>query len=355
MSESRILQKASLDGLFAKLTSSGRRILAPVIRARTEARGEGTAQERCHADERIEFEEVTTAQQLALDYVQTTRPAKAVLFPRYELMLRFKVGGKGVQTEEIKPEARPTVLFGLHPCDAASFATLKAVFTWDSGDVYFESKLANTTVIGLSCAKGDEYCFCTSVGGGPGDKRGSDILLTPVDATKFLAEILTEKGRALLALAPELFTEADGQVAAALAEIAPRFALDKLSAKLPALFPKGEIWLEQSLRCVGCGACAFVCPTCSCFDIQDERQRYSGVRLRCWDSCGFGLFTLHASGHNPRPKQSERWRQRVMHKFSYQPERLGVLGCVGCGRCSRWCPADMNLAQHVQSLAEMPA
>ncbi len=338
MSESRILQKAALDGLFAKLTAAGRRILAPV-----------------KSGERVEFEEVTTAQKVAADYVQTTRPAKGALFPRYEQMLRFKIGGKDVQAEEVTPEAKPTVLFGLHPCDAASLATLKAVFTWDSSDAYFEPKLANTTVIGLSCTHSDAYCFCTSVGGGPGDTRGSDILLTPLDATKYRAEILTDKGRAVLALAPELFTAANGQAAPALAKVAPRFAADKLSAKLPALFPKGEIWLEQSLRCLGCGACAFVCPTCSCFDIQDERQRYSGVRLRCWDSCGFGLFTLHASGHNPRPKQSERWRQRVMHKFSYQPERLGVLGCVGCGRCSRSCPADMNLAQHVQALAETPA
>ena len=338
MSESRILQKAAVDGLFAKLVAGGRRVLAPVRNA-----------------ERVEFEEVNTAQNVALDYVQTKRPAKSVLFPRYEQMLRFSIGGKDVQADEITPDAGPTVLFGLHPCDAASFETLKAVFTWDSNDAYFEPKLANTTVVGLSCTQGDAYCFCTSVGGGPGDTRGSDVLLTPIDATTYRADILTDKGRALVALAPELFAAAHGQASSALAKIASRFAADKLGAKLPNLFPKGEVWREQSLRCLGCGACAYVCPTCSCFDIQDERQRYSGVRLRCWDACGFGLFTLHASGHNPRAKQSERWRQRIMHKFSYQPERLGVLGCVGCGRCSRSCPADMNLAEHAASLAEMPA
>jgi sulfhydrogenase subunit beta (sulfur reductase) len=339
MSEQRILEKKALDELFAKLAAAGNRILAPV-----------------RSGERVEFVEVTAAGQVAAAYVQTARPAKEAVFPRYEHMLRYRLAGKDVEAEEIAPEAQPTVLFGLHPCDAASFATLKAVLTWDSGDAYFEPKLAALMVIGLSCTRGDAYCFCTSVGGGPGDTRGSDILLTPVDENRYLAEVLTAKGEAVVQLAPQLFAPANGETKErALAKIAPRFAAQELGPRLPALFPKSEIWVEQSLRCIGCGACAYVCPTCTCFDIQDERQRYGGVRLRCWDSCGFGLFTLHASGHNPRAKQSERWRQRVMHKFSYQPERLGVLGCVGCGRCSRACPADMNLAEHAQRLAETPA
>jgi len=339
MSEQKILQKKSLGELVQKLTAAGNRVLAPV-----------------RSGEQLGFEEVTSPRKVADDYIQTTRSAKAAVFPRYEPMLRFTLAGKDVSAEEIAPESRPTVLFGPHPCDAASFATLTAVFTWDSGDAYFEPKLAKLTVIGLSCTKGDAYCFCTSVGGGPGDTRGSDILLTPLDANQYLAEILTDKGRAVVAIAPTLFANANGQAKdRVLAKIAPRFTAKKIAERLPALFPKKEVWLEQSLRCVGCGCCAYVCPTCSCFDIQDERDRYGGVRMRCWDSCGFGLFTLHASGHNPRAVQSERWRQRVMHKFSYQPERLGVLGCVGCGRCSRSCPVDMNLGEHVGALAEAKA
>ena len=119
-----------------------------------------------------------------------------------------------------------------------------------------------------------------------------------------------------------------------------------LTAKLPSLFD-GPLWADQSLRCVGCGACAFVCPTCVCFDIQEEADTRQGRRLRTWDSCGYHMFTLHASGHNPRETQGARWRQRIYHKFSYYPERYGTLGCVGCGKCTRACPVDMNLQEHL--------
>jgi sulfhydrogenase subunit beta (sulfur reductase) len=338
MSETRILNRTALGELIAKLAAAGQRVLAPV-----------------RDGARVEFQAVSGADGLALDYVQTTTSAKAAVFPRYERMLRFQMRGKDVDVEEFTPAAPPTVLFGAHPCDAAGLATLRAVFTWDSADVYFEPKLAALTVVGLSCAQGDDFCFCTSVGGGPADSRGCDILLTALDGDRYLAEVLTDKGQALVDLAPQSFQPAGGAARPAAATVAPRFAVSDLTAKLPSLFDRPQMWREESLRCLGCGSCAYVCPTCTCFDLQDERSRYDAVRLRTWDACGFGHFTLHASGHNPRGKQSERWRQRVMHKFAYQPTRLQVLGCVGCGRCSRSCPVDMNLGEHLERLAGTPA
>ncbi|MEW6253337.1 MAG: hypothetical protein AB1716_22070, partial [Planctomycetota bacterium] len=193
MSQTRIVQKSALGELFQKLLASGQRILAPV---KTAASPVGPAAAR------VEFAEVKSPDAVALDYIQTAASAKPAVFPRHEVLLRYRpagtdgpAGSDGPAARDYlvddTPEAPPTVLFGVHPCDAASLATLKAVFTWDSPDTYFESKLANLTVIGLACTKGDEFCFCTSVGLSPGSTKGSDILLTPLDATRFLAEVQT--------------------------------------------------------------------------------------------------------------------------------------------------------------------
>lgn len=337
MAEKRLIRKDSLSPLFEKITAAGRRILAPKAK-----------------NDKTFFEQVASFAEVSLDQVQTRLSAKEAVFPACEALLRYKFGDKGaVALDEAPFEPPQTVVFGTRPCDARSFAALAAIFNWDIPDKFFLDRQAATTVISISCTKADNDCFCTSVGGSPGDTAGSDILLTPVSDSEYLAEVLTEKGQQIVALAPDLFKPAgDQQKEQYLAKVPVQFNADELVKKMPAAFNDEKVWVEQSLRCLGCGACAFVCPTCVCFDIQDEANRQGGTRLRCWDSCGFSLFTLHTSGHNPRHVQSQRWRQRVMHKFSYFIERQGVIGCVGCGRCSRACPVDMNLLEHLKELAK---
>ena len=105
------------------------------------------------------------------------------------------------------------------------------------------------------------------------------------------------------------------------------------------------IWKEVAERCLACGACTYLCPTCHCFDIQDEVMKSSGQRVRNWDSCMFPLFTLHGSGHNPRTRQGERWRQRLQHKFNYYVENFGCTACVGCGRCIVNCPVNIDIRE----------
>ena len=115
-----------------------------------------------------------------------------------------------------------------------------------------------------------------------------------------------------------------------------------------------ELWKTLALRCHGCGACAAVCPTCHCFDIVDEHDSYdAGARRRNWDSCQSAKFTAHASGHNPRKSQTERFRQRVMHKFSIYPRRFDAILCTGCGRCARACAAGMNLPEILGRLVQL--
>ncbi len=115
-----------------------------------------------------------------------------------------------------------------------------------------------------------------------------------------------------------------------------------------------EVWKTLALRCHGCGACAAVCSTCHCFDIVDEHDSYgAGARRRNWDFCQSARFTAHASGHNPRRSQTERFRQRVMHKFSIYPRRFDALLCTGCGRCARACGAGMNLPGILGQLVQL--
>ncbi len=336
MMETKRITGNALNELLKKLHGEGRRIIAPVVK-----------------NEKVVFDEVRSIDLITHEYIQTIKSAKVSVFPRYEEILHYENTENGVIIHDERVKDAPTVVFGTRPCDAGSFAVLDAVFNGDYDDMFYLARRKSTAVISVSCEKADEYCFCTSMGGGPGDTAGSDMLLSPIGEDVYFAEILTEKGKNIAASAPGLFTAAVGDEEntkqASLAKLEPQFDLESLLKKVEVSFDDG-IYMEQSLRCLGCGACSYVCPTCTCFDIQDEYEGAKGIRLRCWDSCGFGHFTLHTSWHNPRHVQSKRWRQRIMHKFFYQPDTLHTVGCTGCGRCSRSCPADMNLLHHLKSI-----
>jgi ferredoxin len=300
---------------------------------------------------RVELGELRTFDELDAGRGPAISSAKGVVFPPVAKILGYRCRGTEVELEDPAPPAVPTLVLGVRPCEARAFAALAAVFDWDTPDALFAARMERTTVVSLACTEADEACFCTSVGGGPADSQGSDALLRPLVSGGFAVELRSERGRELFARAGELPRLGPGAALAPAPALPPAFDAAVLREVLARRFDD-DVWADQSLRCLGCGACAFVCPACACFDIQDEPGRDgAGRRLRCWDSCGLRAFTLHASGHNPRARQSQRWRQRVYHKFAYMPERLGIAGCVGCGKCSRACPVDMSLKEHLVALA----
>ena len=116
-----------------------------------------------------------------------------------------------------------------------------------------------------------------------------------------------------------------------------------MAREFEAIFDNVDFWTKMSSACLSCGVCTFVCPTCYCFDICDETTFGQGTRRRLWDACMFTDFTLEASGHNPRPQVYQRLRQKICHKYSYSIRKYGVISCVGCGRCTRSCPVNIDI------------
>lgn len=263
---------------------------------------------------------------------------KEFFFPKHEKLYGYKIEGNDVQLTEVAGPLAPQVILGGRPCDAAALPILDHVFNWDYKDSQYNARRAATTIVTIACTAHDDACFCTSVGLAPDAQRGSDALLLPFGDGNYEVRCVTDKGKALFA----------GKTTAcdktATAHKGPEKKIDP--AKVDAFARdhfEDPFWKEKTVACFGCGMCACNCPTCHCFDIVDEGNAKCGYRARNWDSCQFQGFTLHASGHNPRPSQPNRQRQRVYHKFHIYPEKFGEVLCTGCGNCTRNCPAGLGL------------
>lgn len=297
-------------------------------------------------------------------------PFKNFLFPQTEPVFRYRwEDGKIVVYEPIEndlgySDKNEIVIFGALPCDAASIEILDRVFLTNPVDIFYSKRREKLTIVGIACLDPPPECFCNAVGLSPFSSKGCDILLTRMNVnlsnnfeigTAYEIEIITEKGQALLenikADWVEPSTEEQEQYLKSLktqiynqsiASMTPRRTVELKPDLLQNNFDN-PLWEDVGRKCLSCGVCAYVCPTCHCYDLVDEGNLKEGYRCKNWDSCAFGHFTLHASGHNPRSTQLERYRQRLMHKFSYFLELTNTNMCVGCGRCTKFCPVGIDI------------
>jgi sulfhydrogenase subunit beta (sulfur reductase) len=305
----------------------------------------------------IAFKRLDGDEALCLDRPAQIGP-KAVVFPQSETLFSFSMekGEGDPQAINVSLDAdvsaADSVVLCARPCDARGFSALDPVLL--GKDPYYTERRERTAIIALACGEPFSGCFCTSVESGPADKQNSDILVTPLDEGYYL-EILNDRGEALLEGADLKDEGSFREQADAVHRVATQ-RLKKVFRRLESydlehgLFRSEKFWEDVTERCLSCGACTYLCPTCHCFNITDELDIDSGERIRSWDSCMFPHYTRETSGHNPRAEKAHRFKNRIGHKFVYHPERYDEVLCSGCGRCIRYCPVSLNISHIVAQL-----
>ncbi|MBQ4598600.1 MAG: 4Fe-4S dicluster domain-containing protein [Clostridia bacterium] len=289
--------------------------------------------------------------------LNTVRGPKDFFFPQTENLVEFKTSGKNIEIIDTRSASEDFVVFGVRACDVKSFDVLDRVFLKEPTDSYYASRRAHGILIAAACTRPTETCFCQTFGIDAASPAG-DISIWKTE-TEVFWQSNTEKGAALLeklsALTEECSTEAVDAQKEKIAATMKKLPLADLSTdafgagKTKQYFDAPE-WKELSESCLGCGTCTFVCPTCQCYDIKDFNTGNGVIRFRCWDSCMYSDFTKMSAGQ-PRLTQTERFRQRFMHKLVYFPENNdGMFSCVGCGRCLAKCPISMNIVKVMKTI-----
>ncbi len=283
-------------------------------------------------------------------------PPKSVIYPQSETLFsfRFKKDPEDPRRTLVdlddRIEAEETIIFGARPCDARGIAIIDRAFSkTDTPDPYYLARREKTTIVTLTCPEPSSGCFCTWVGCGPAETSDSDVMMTELE-DGYVMEALTSKGEALL----ESSILEDGTAYEAQAKEVQKAAHERMVKEAgeadttpvdAETFHSQAFWEKTAERCLGCGACTYLCPTCYCFNITDEQVVDKGERIRSWDACMFHHFTLEASGHNPRTAKALRLKNRIGHKFVYYGEKYdGIIACSGCGRCIRGCPVSMEIS-----------
>ncbi len=291
-----------------------------------------------------------------LDYKKPPLSPKSVFFPQSEIIFRVE---KNRYNEVVA--AKKALIFGLRSCDMMGIRQASSFMSRDNKDIYYQARQNAAATVVMACPKAqNETCFCTTTLSGPVAKKGFDLQLYDIGDT-LLVEIGSPRGEELLTGMPlaemeesQAKQKIDEFLQNAILTIPEVKSVIDAMNKLKDRKIAEKVWDDFGAKCITCGGCAFVCPTCTCFNVYDHQQAAGeGIRLRAWDACLYSGFTREASGHNPRASQASRLKRRHEHKlldYNNTDIQDGLCGCVGCGRCSDYCPVHIGTLEVVKAI-----
>ncbi len=355
------LSRTGFPALLEALRTRGYRVVGPVAR-----------------DGAVMWEDIRQVSDLAVGWRDTQEPGRYTLeqtdsgryfgvvhgpeslkrfaFAPHEPLLTIERSGNTTSFTPVIPPAEPVALIGARACDLAGLAIQDRIFLRDAyPDPYYAARRSSLLLIGVNCTRALSTCFCASRGTGPEVRDGFDLVLTELD-DRFLIEAGSPAGEDIVADLPLEPATADEQAEAhdgieACARSQTR-ALD--TTQLPSALYEAhdhERWDDVAARCLACGNCTMVCPTCFCHGEQETPVLggESSERARSWDSC-FTQDHGYIHGKNVRPTTKDRYRMWLTHKLAAWIDQFGMSGCVGCGRCITWCPVGIDLTIELPAL-----
>lgn len=285
---------------------------------------------------------------------------KRFLHPPSEVLLRVRKNGADLISA---PEPLPTekyAFIGVRACEIQAIAVQDRVFLGGGYvDERYAARRANLFIVAVNCAEAGGTCFCVSMHSGPKVSSGFDLALTELvseGAHEFVVEVGSERGAKVLgqiphaAATPSQEAAADKVVAQTARQMGRKLDTQDIKAILQAN-PEHPRWEQVAERCLSCGNCTMVCPTCFCTSIED-RSDLSGSRaerIRQWDSC-FTMDFSYIHGGSVRKAGRSRYRHWITHKLASWYDQFGTSGCIGCGRCITWCPVGIDITEEAAAV-----
>lgn len=366
----QVLTHAGFDALLAELKRSGHRLLGPIVRddvvvyddiesSADLPRGWTDVQDGGH------YRLQRRGDDALFGYAVSAQSWKPFLHPPEQRLWSARMRGDAVQIQPEPPPSERMAFVGARACELHAIALMdRALLGTGPGDPYYRARRAQVFIIAVNCSVAGGTCFCDSMHAGPQVTAGFDLALTELSDQSppvFLVHSGTTAGSAVLAAVPSAPANA-AQIAAEqtiLAHTRASMGRKISSTNLHDLL-LGNLqhpsWTEVGERCLACGNCTMVCPTCMCTSVADVSD-LSGERIsrsRRWDSCYTSEFSyLH--GGSVRHSTAARYRQWLTHKLATWHDQYGSSGCVGCGRCITWCPVGIDLTEQVRAIAAPPA